>query len=65
MKNGNIISRLSPLSMIIIALILGGVFIAGLSLAGSYETDKNAPAKAGDEVSVYYSLSLFSGRCCI
>ncbi|UUX93024.1 FKBP-type peptidyl-prolyl cis-trans isomerase [Methanoplanus endosymbiosus] len=33
----------------------------GYRLRGSYATDNNAPAKAGDEVSVYYSLSFPGG----
>ena len=61
MKNGTRFSGLSPLSLVIIAVILLIVFITGLSLAGSDAMDKNAPAKSGDQVIVYYSLSFPGG----
>jgi len=61
MKNGTRFSGLSPLSQVIIAVILLIVVISGLSLAGSYAMDKNSPAKSGDQVSVYYSLSFPGG----
>jgi len=61
MKNGTRFSGLSPLSPVIIAVILLIVVITGLSLAGSDAMDKNAPAKSGDQVIVYYSLSFPGG----
>ncbi|MBN2733798.1 MAG: FKBP-type peptidyl-prolyl cis-trans isomerase [Methanomicrobiaceae archaeon] len=61
MKKRIRLSGLSSLSLAIIAVILSIVIVAGLSLAGSYAMDKNAPAKSGDQVSVYYSLSFPGG----
>jgi len=61
MKKGTRSSGLSPLSLVIIAVMVSIMFIVGLSLAGSYAADLNAPAKAGDKVSVYYSLSFPGG----
>ncbi|EHQ34704.1 FKBP-type peptidyl-prolyl cis-trans isomerase [Methanoplanus limicola] len=61
MKNKTHFSGLSPFSLAVIAVILSALFIAGLSLAGGYAMDKNAPAKSGDQVSVYYSLSFPGG----
>ncbi|WP_048152877.1 FKBP-type peptidyl-prolyl cis-trans isomerase [Methanolacinia paynteri] len=52
---------LSRLSLVIIAIILSIVLLSGSTLAGSYEIDNKAPAKAGDQVSVYYSLSFPGG----
>lgn len=51
----------SRLSLIIIAVVLSIVLLSGLTLAGSYEADLKAPAKAGDKVSVFYSLSFPGG----
>ncbi|WP_421908256.1 hypothetical protein [Methanolacinia petrolearia] len=48
MKKGTGFSGLSRLSLVIIAVILSIVLLSGSTLAGSYEIDKKAPAKAGD-----------------
>ena len=61
MKNKIQFSGLSCLSLAIIAVILSASLAAGVALAGSYANDKVAPAKSGDQVSVYYSLSFPGG----
>lgn len=61
MKKGTHFSGLSRLSLVIIAVILSVVLLSGSSLAGSYAADKDEPAKSGDRVSVYYSLSFPGG----
>jgi peptidylprolyl isomerase len=61
MKKGIRFKMQSRLLLVIIASILTIMLVAGSSLAGSYAADKEAPAKAGDQVSVYYSLSFPGG----
>lgn len=61
MKNKIRFSGLSRFSLAIIAIMLSIILVTGLSLAGSYANDKDAPAKSGDQVSVYYSLSFPGG----
>ena len=61
MKNKIRFSGRSRFSLAIIAIMLSIILVTGLSLAGSYANDKDAPAKSGDQVSVYYSLSFPGG----
>jgi len=61
MKNGIRSSRLACLSLVIIVLVLSTAIVVGLSLAGSDAMDEDAPAKSGDQVRVYYSLSFPGG----
>ena len=61
MKNKIRFSGLSRFSLAIIAIMLSIILVTGLSLAGSYANDKDATAKSGDQVSVYYSLSFPGG----
>ena len=57
MKKGIRFKIQSRFSLVVVAVILSIVLLSGSTLAGSYAADKEAPAKAGDQVSVYYSLS--------
>ena len=61
MKKETHFPKLSRFSLVIIAVILSTVLLTGSTLAGSYAADKEAPVKAGDTVSVYYSLSFPGG----